>query len=175
MKNVIKNKNLKKCAAILMLAVLMICSLTACQTNKEAGKGGQQGTMYMGEITAIDGKELTVNVMSGGMGGMFGGQRPSAGEMPEGFDPESFDPENFDPESMPEGFGGGNMPTGETMTIKVTNKIDITVNGEKGKVSDLQVGDFVMITVEDEMVTAISAGMMQQFAPQQSGEKPVTQ
>ena len=223
MRNVTKRKNGKKYAAILMLFAMMICGLTACNTNKDTGDGAQAwnpGSMYMGEITAIDGKELTVNVMGGGMfGGMFGGGMPAEGELPEGFDvsklpeggtadgktfegtkpenlpegfdknnlpegfdknslPEEFDPESmpegFDPESMPEGFDSEAMMEGETMTIKVTNKTEITINGEKGKVSNLQVGDFIQFTMEDEKVTSISVGMTQQFMPQQFQGQPAT-
>ncbi len=205
MKNVSTIKNLNKYASILILSAMMICGLTACQTEKETGVGGgdfpqawNRGNMYMGEITAIDGKEITVNVMGGGM---FGGKIPSIENLPEGFDksklpeggsadgktfegmkpenmPEGFDrnnmPEGFDPDAMPEGFAPESMFEGETMTIKVTKKAEITINGEKGKVSDLQVGDYIQFIMDDDKVTSVSVGMMQQLSPQQFNKQPAT-
>ena len=105
-------------------------------------------------------------------------QMPQGGEMPEGFDaskmPEGFDPsqmperggmpEGFTPGEMPEGFAGGEMPEGEEMVIEVGKKTAVYVNDEKASVSELKVGDFVMITVEGNQVTEIRVRMFSQEA-----------
>lgn len=105
-------------------------------------------------------------------------------EMPEGFDPEKMPsemPEGFNPENMPEGIEKGERPEGfdpstmfegEEMVIEVDKKISIYVNEEKASVSDLNVGDFVQITVANNQVTEIRAGIPEQGAGRPQGDAP---
>lgn len=74
------------------------------------------------------------------------------GERPEGMEGMEF------PEGMEEFEGMGNpfqMET-ETMTITLSKKIKITVDGEKASKEDLEVGDSVQIIVSGDKVETIS-------------------
>ena len=97
--------------------------------------------------------------------GFGGGQMPGR-ERPEGQKPEGFDssqlPEGFTGGQMPGGFGGQMFGGGETMTLKVTKSTDITVNNEKAKIKDLQVGDMIQFLMNGDKVTAITVGMSMQ-------------
>jgi len=149
-----KMRILKKCISVCAMSALLICGMSACQG------ADQEQTSYMGSITAIEGKEITVTVMGGGgqfPGGMFG-SKMLGGQMPEGNMPNMELPENFEQGE----FNPENMFSGETMTIKVTGKTEITINGESGKAADLQVGDFIQFTMSGEKVTAINVGMSRQ-------------
>ncbi|MBR5577512.1 MAG: hypothetical protein IKW28_00785 [Lachnospiraceae bacterium] len=95
------------------------------QTNGEENivlKEGQ--SLVYGEITAINGNEMTYRITNNPQSSDFEkGERPEGferGERPEGFEPgrmlEGFEPgqmpEGFEPGQMPEGFEPGRMPEG---------------------------------------------------------------
>lgn len=183
-----KTQKTKKYMGILLVIAMLISGLTACKSTEDAEQGANDATEvmiqeshYMGEITEMEGNQITVNVMGGGR---FGGDRMPEGEAPEGFNPEEMPSEmpegfeagerpegkpadgeraeNFNPSEMPSEFEQGKMPEAEQMVIEVTEDTVITVNDENSEVSYLQVGDFIQFTMEDEVVTEIRVGMPQQ-------------
>ncbi len=184
-----KMNRMKKSISMFVITILLVFGLTACQKTDNINTDGIDviSGNYMGEITAIDGNVLTVNMMGGGMtrpekveGEAFKGELPEGfkpGEMPEGFEagkmPEGFEagemPEGFEAGETPEGFKPGEMPEGmpemgelpkiETIEIEVSENTNITIDGESGTVSDLKVGDFIQITMDGETVTDIAVGM----------------
>ncbi len=171
MKKVQKMNGIQKFVSMFVMITILVCGLTACQKTDNINTGAtdvMRGS-YMGEITAIDGNVLTVNVMGGGMtrpekfdGETFDGELPEGfkpNEMPEGFEAGKM-PEGFKPGEMPEGMPEmGELPAAEAIEIEVSESTNITVDGEKGSISDLEVGDFIQITMDEDIVAEITVGM----------------
>lgn len=106
---------MKKRILLVLCALLLVLTMTACGSNKE--------TTLTGMVVSVEGTTVSLMEFSEDMM-----ERPAEGEMPdmenfqgfggfdpsqfggEGFDPENFDPENFDPENFGgEGFDPGNF------------------------------------------------------------------
>lgn len=112
----------------------------------------------------------------------------NAGSQPQGEKPSGEAPEGMAAGEKPDGMTGGERPEGEapagadfaemereTMTIEVTDTTVITVNGETADLSELQVGDSIMFTMEEGVVTNISVGMMDSAMPETSQSEPSQQ
>ena len=87
------------------------------------------------------------------------GDWPS-GEIPNGAPGDG--PSGKAPEDFPEGMLGDGAPsinwklTGETKIIQVLDSTIITVNGEEASISDLYVGDIVVVLMESDAVNSIT-------------------
>lgn len=139
-----------------------VVNTTSAEESKATEAAGAENKVaegsYMGSITAIDGNTITVAVMGGGMAQ---GEKPS-GEAPEGMLQGEM-PSGEAPEDMLEGMNPADMAT-ETKTVEVSDTTVITVKGETATVSDLQVGDNVMVEMDGETVVSITVVVME--APQ---------
>ena len=87
------------------------------------------------------------------------GDWPS-GEIPNGAPGDG--PSGKAPEDSPEGMLDDGAPsinwklTGETKIIQVLDSTIITVNGEEASISDLYVGDIVIVLMESDAVNSIT-------------------
>lgn len=138
------------CTAALIGALACGCGSTETETETTATETTAEAPqpMTMGEITAIDGTTVTLE-LRGGRGGMGGkmGERP---EMPEGEAPE-----------RPE----GEMPEAETITVDLSAFDNIDV-------ADLAVGDMLSLEMDaDGNVTAIEKADLSQMPEMPQDDK----
>jgi len=186
---------IKRILALLVCTVLMLIALTGCQNDSGTAQAtASGGTTLMGQVTAIDGDNITLALgeqnndivqpegtssgnfvkPDGTPSGDFTSGKPDApqGNAPSGTSAPrgSMAPRttgeqpsgNFqggDGKNMPGGMGGLTL-TGEEQTITVADSTVITVFGvgdnTKGSVSDIAVGDILMVTLSGNSVTAIT-------------------
>ncbi len=166
--------------ATAMLLSLAACGSSGESDETEASSGADYaGQTLYGKVTAISGSSVTVQLGSvsemelsaDGMGGdmqMPDGEGGGNMEMPDGESgeaPEMPDGESGDAPEMPDGEGGSmEMPDGEggaasmmsftasedSATFHLEEAQVLTSDGSEGSVSDIAVGDYLMLVVGDD-------------------------
>lgn len=134
----------KSMAVFACLCMAMAFGLIGCgnkntsQSSTSAEVGTKESNQLMGSIEAIDGTSITVSVFGGGM---------PPGEMPEGGTP----PEKPAGEQPQGDAQPGQMPQAESKTYTVADSAVIKdAEGATKTLVDLKVGDFVMITLDEQ-------------------------
>ena len=156
-------KILRKKYVALLLGILCVLLMTAC--------GEKETTNYVGIITEVGDGEITImtmgdenRMMPGNMQDFEGKEKPEGFENFEGFEgmerPEGFENfEGFEGMERPEEFEGMEKLTqGETITLKVSKKTEITINGETADLIDLNPGDSVEIVATNDTAINITVG-----------------
>ncbi|MFV0411761.1 MAG: hypothetical protein ACK5L3_00645 [Oscillospiraceae bacterium] len=196
-----KNKKVYGLAAV----VLAVCLMAACSASASSSSaasqaassaGQQQGNYVYGQVTAIDGDDITLalgEMAGGGMearpeGGNSGvqGEAPASGESrPEGQTPPEGGTSGSMPElpegqsgSMPQpgegegqqgqgGARGGFTATGEETTISATG-VSITLKGQDGE----SAGSISDIAVGEILQIEMDGDTVVSIVVQQSGGMP---
>jgi hypothetical protein len=176
-----------------MVIVLSACSGDSSSSQPQAdgqmpNNAAGNSNEVMGMFSSATDDTLVIELVD--MQGMMGGNRPEGapddsgmpnGDPPDGWEPgDGSMPEGFEPPdgasfpadgSFPQGGGqpGGFESTGETMEIKVTDNTTITVMGSDDKVSldDLETGEVLRVTLDEDGATAVSIIVMRQTRGEQ--------
>lgn len=183
-------KRIIKLFACTMLAVTLL--MTGCSTTKtDSSSDGaatteasgnentssntdstdKQGTKpVMGKITKIDGKKITIALVSNE--GMKQPDNSNGDSKPDGTPStdQSEDKTDSTPPPMPSDDANSDESSenkqapqmelsGETKTITVTDDTKITINQESKTISDLKTDDMIQVTMDGDTVTEITSGM----------------
>jgi len=152
----------------------MLLVFAGCSTpSSTAANTDSNGTRIIGQVTAIDGNNITLalfSMPSGGNGQQSGGNGSARPSGQRQYTQGSYPPSaSGSQQPYPQGSGntggfrGGMTLSGESKTITITDSTAITTGGTgqnssaaKASLTDITVGSYLSVTLSGDTVTAVT-------------------